>query len=163
VSRFEAAVGALCLTGLIIVPGYQILARAIPALPLPLWTYDVATLFLVWLSFIGAALAEKAKTPPVVTIITDRLPITVQGVLSAVGGIVSIIIFVAIAVDAARWIPEQWSFGIGDLQLPLGLYTVALPIGAFLIAVHLFSRLRSALRLLSDRRVESPVNRADLV
>jgi TRAP-type C4-dicarboxylate transport system permease small subunit len=158
---FEAAICVACLLGLIAVPGYQILARAVPALPLPLWTYDVSSVFLVWLAFIGAAMAERAKTPPVVTIITDKLRLRVQGGLSAVGATASIAIFAAIAFDAARHNPEQWAFRIGDLGVPLGLYDIALPIGAALIAVHLFSRLRSAARLLLGDGIE-PLKREDI-
>jgi TRAP-type C4-dicarboxylate transport system permease small subunit len=153
----EGAICCACLVGLIVVPGYQILARAVPALPLPLWTYDVSTVFLVWLAFIGAAMAERARTPPVVTIITDKLPFMAQGVLSVVGAAVSIAIFAVIAFDAAQHIPEQWAFGVGDLSIPLGLYNVALPIGAALVAVHLFARLRDAARLLTRSGQEQAV------
>jgi TRAP-type C4-dicarboxylate transport system permease small subunit len=157
----EVAIVITCLFALVVVPGYQILARAVTALPLPLWTYDVATVFLLWLAFIGAAMAERAQTPPTVTILTDLLPLRVQGGLTVVGSAISIAIFAVIAFHAARDIPEQWGFGIGDLRVPLGLYNVALPIGAALIAVHLVARLRAALRLLTGRETEKPVEKRD--
>jgi TRAP-type C4-dicarboxylate transport system permease small subunit len=152
----EASIAILCLGALTVVPAYQILARAVPVLPLPLWSYDVAALFLVWLAFIGAAMAERSQTPPVVTIVTDVLPLRVQGALSVLGAVLSISVFVVLGIDAARHIPEQWSFGTGDIGIPLGLYNVALPIGAALVAVHLIARLREAWLLLMGRSETAP-------
>lgn len=149
------ATGLFVATGLML--GYEVFARYLFTAP-TIWAAELAELAMVWGIFLGGAWLLRNRLHIQITLLTDTMPAPVRRGLEA-------LVMLAIAAFSIAMVYYGWkiaanSFETGRrsgtmLNLPAGIWQVAVPAGFTLLAVQAAAE---TVRLLRGERAESPVD-----
>ncbi|WP_456280523.1 TRAP transporter large permease subunit [Cupriavidus sp. JZ107] len=108
-----------------------------------MWSDELASILFSWLAMLGAVLAVHRGSHMRLAAIANRLPPRYRGWLEAVSG-ATVCVFAALIVGPALQHAElQMPITTPALQLPDGIRSAALPVGALLMLLAAVSRLAS--------------------
>ena len=74
ITRIEKIIGMFFLACIVVVIGYQVIARSIFGASLP-WAEELATYLFIWISFVGASIAYKQRSHIVIKTFVDKCPL----------------------------------------------------------------------------------------
>ena len=95
------------------------------------WPEPIAILLMMVFTFLGAACAYRAGAHIAVAMLTERLPPTVQGLLSWCVDLLMVLICAFIAWYGAQLCIGTWGQSISELDwLPVGATYASLPLGS---------------------------------
>lgn len=134
--RMERAVTSLIFCAMMIVVTAQIIMRYILNRPL-LWSEEFARYVYVWLVFIGAAYCVTQNKHVAVTLVTDRLPVSVQKALKITCNLLVAAALIYMLPHSIRYAGKQSSLLSGCMQIPMSCVFAAIPAGYMLIAAHM--------------------------
>lgn len=141
-ARLEEAAVFTILLGLVITLVLQVASRFVFKFPLA-WTEELARIGLLWLVFIGAAVAARRAEHFAVELFMEKVPLPGKAMIARAVGALVVAFFLVLTLIAAH------SAHFGALQtLPaLGVSvawaTTAIPVGCALMAVHFAAALTS--------------------
>jgi TRAP-type transport system small permease protein len=99
------------------------------------WTEEVARFLLIWITFLGAALAWQQGRHLAVDLLRTRLPDGPRRIVTGAAIIVSIVFMVALTVIGIRYMNVQSFQKSPSLRLPMSYVYAVMPIAAALMAV----------------------------
>ena len=101
---------------------------------------------MIWIAYLGAGLALREGRHVAIELLQDRLPIALGRKLRmAVGGMVLAFLGV-VTVLGFQFAVFVWSQETPVLNIPLGIPSLAIPIGSLLFALHLGFMFRGYVR-----------------
>ncbi|MBR4401609.1 MAG: TRAP transporter small permease [Synergistes sp.] len=100
------------------------------------WGSEVCQTLLVWITFIGAAVALVGGEHMEINIMMDRIRSRgVKKVLMFIGDIAMMIFLVCGTVGGVNLVKKTWSMTTTTLQIPAGILYLAFPLGCALMIV----------------------------
>lgn len=143
--RIEALIAGTCLVamvGLIFLGGVARLDRH----PLN-WTTDLATCLFAWACFLAADIAWRNDSMMAIDVVTKRLPLSLQSTLRRLNYalIAGFLVYLITYGFYLSWISRIRSFQ-GIPGVSYSWVTVSLPVGALLLLVTTFRKVRADLR-----------------
>lgn len=139
-ARLEEAAVFLILVGLLITLSLQVASRFLFKFPLD-WTEELARVGLLWLVFIGSAVAARRAEHFAVELVMEKLDFPGKRQVAWLVQLVTIAFFLTLAVISA------WASHFGALQTMPALNasvawaTAAIPVGCALMGVHFLGAL----------------------
>jgi TRAP-type C4-dicarboxylate transport system permease small subunit len=124
-----------------------------------IWSVDMAQLLFIWLCFLGANRAMRAKAHVGVDLFVRKLPHASRRVIDIALALLALAFLLALIVSGYRLTVLNWQRVYGDSSISYAWVTSAVPVGAALLAVTVLGNLVSAIRTRSlvfypDRSVE---------
>ncbi|HSB79785.1 MAG TPA: TRAP transporter small permease [Candidatus Methylomirabilis sp.] len=111
-----------------------------------IWVEEVSQYLMIWIAYLGAGLALREGRHVAIELLQDRLPIALGRKLRvAVGGLVLAFLGV-VTVLGFQFTVFVWSQETPVLNIPLGIPSLAIPIGSLLFALHLGFMFRGYVR-----------------
>ncbi|PVA09094.1 TRAP transporter small permease [Pelagivirga sediminicola] len=98
------------------------------------WTEEVARFLLIWITFLGAALAWQEGRHLAVALLRDSLPDGPRRIVTGAAILVSIAFMVALAVIGVRYMNVQSFQKSPSLRVPMSYVYAVMPIAAALMA-----------------------------
>ncbi len=100
------------------------------------WGSEVCQTLLVWITFIGAAVALVGGEHMEINIMMDRIRSrAVKKLLMLIGDIATMIFLVCGTVGGVRLVRKTWNMTTTTLQIPAGILYLAFPLGCALMIV----------------------------
>jgi len=143
--------GMIALTGVISV---QIVSRVF--FTSVSWTEEVARFMLIWITFLGAALAYQQGRHIAVTLLCDSLPSGLRRAVSCAGLLVTIAFLVMLAMVGWHYMGLQSLQKSPSLRISMGLVYAVMPVCAVLMAALSAIDLLRLLRGGETRRHAAP-------
>lgn len=124
-----------------------------------IWSVDMAQLLFIWLCFLGANRAMRAKAHVGVDLFVRKLPHASRRVIDIALALLALAFLLALIVSGYRLTVLNWQRVYGDSGISYAWVTSAVPVGAALLAVTVLGNLVSAIRTRSlvfypDRSVD---------
>lgn len=112
------------------------------------WSDEVATLTLVWITFLGGSICIKNQQLATVDILIDKLKGRTRRVLLSLGSFIVVLFCLYFLWLSVRWITSPTiSFERSDaLQLPMIIPYSSVPIGICFMTIHFIHTFLLALR-----------------
>ncbi|WP_333822334.1 TRAP transporter small permease [Pinisolibacter sp.] len=110
------------------------------------WSVDVAQLLFIWVCFLGANRALRLKTHIGVDFFVRNLPRAARHRVELVLAIVVLAFLGALAVSGYKLTMMNWQRVYGDSGISYAWVTVAVPVGAAMLAITLVGHVVGALR-----------------
>ena len=110
------------------------------------WSEELARYLLVWLTFLGAAVAYRRGVHPGIDIVYAKLPPAAKRLTTAVVGLLSLTLFavmIVFGVQFAHFVRLQISPALG---IPKWIIFAIIPVSGALLAVHGLAFLAAALK-----------------
>ena len=102
-----------------------------------IWAEEVSQYLMIWIAYLGAGLALREGRHVAIELLQDRLPAALGRKLRmAVGGLVLAFLGV-VTVLGFQFAVFVWNQETPVLNIPLGIPSLAIPIGTLLFALHL--------------------------
>lgn len=131
--KFEENLALLLLAGLTILVFLSALFRTFKS-PLN-WAQDVALVAFAWLIFIGGDVAVRGSGLIGVDLLVGFLPKTIRGILDILYKVMIIGFLCVLAVNGCSMVRSGWDRQITALHISYSWVTMAVPVGAVLMAV----------------------------
>jgi TRAP-type C4-dicarboxylate transport system permease small subunit len=108
---------------------------------------ELARLFAVWLTFLGAAVAIKHGGHIAVDILSTRVPVRVQKIFELVTGVLLLVFCLILLLAGVEHAYNSHRFESSALRFPMSLVFSALPVSALISILFI---VRSGYRTLKD-------------
>lgn len=131
----EQGVLNLLLISMLLLVLAQVVSRYVSALP-AFWIEEVARLTLVWITFLGAAVAVARGINLVVTFLSDRFGAAYTRAARIGSGILELVCFLTLALASWELLDQLGAVSTSASGLPRGLLFLAPLIGFTLAAIH---------------------------
>ena len=108
-----------------------------------IWAEEISQYLMIWIAYLGAGLALREGRHVALEIVHDRLrPVISRKLRMAIGGLV-LAFLGTLTVLGFQFSMFVWDQETPVLNIPLGIPTLAIPIGCLLFAVHLILMFRN--------------------
>jgi TRAP-type C4-dicarboxylate transport system permease small subunit len=111
-----------------------------------IWSVDMAQLLFIWLCFLGANRAMRAKAHVGVDLFVRKLPHASRRVIDIALALLALAFLLALIVSGYRLTMLNWQRVYGDSGISYAWVTSAVPVGAALLALTVFGHLVAAIR-----------------
>lgn len=135
VEAAEQAVMNLLLLAMALLVTLQVLSRYIVSLP-AFWLEEMARMTLVWMTFLGTAVAIAKGINLVVTFLADRLPRGYTRGAKIVTALIQIVLFTILIGSSWQLVQQLIGVSTSASGIPRGLLFVAPLVGFSLSLVH---------------------------
>ncbi len=108
-----------------------------------IWAEEISQYLMIWIAYLGAGLALREGRHVALEIVHDRLPALLSRRLRMVLAGLVLAFMGTITVLGFQFSIFVWSQETPVLNIPLGIPTLAIPIGTLLFAVHLILMFRN--------------------
>ncbi len=125
----------------------EVASRYLLHLPIP-WGAEVSQTLLVWITFLGAALALFRGEHMAINLLLDRIPSIRVRKTMEIAGELAILAFLVIGIfGGAQVVMRTWNMQTTALQIPAGILYLAFPLGCLaMVPVVLHSLYLKAFR-----------------
>ncbi|MBZ8134737.1 C4-dicarboxylate ABC transporter permease [Afifella sp. IM 167] len=151
VARIELAIGILLLAATTLLVFAAAIARFLGH-PI-IWSVDLAQLLFIWLCFVGANRALRARAHLGVDLLVRRLPPMVRLVIEIALALLVVGFLVLLAVEGTRLTLLNSQRLFGDSGIPYAWVTMAVPVGCVILALTTLGNIAEAVRRYSERKV----------
>jgi len=121
--------GVACISLILILVVVQVVMRYVFNFPL-VWSEELAVYSMVWLTFIGSALATKDKEHITVTIVTEFLPKKIRRVVMQMSRVITCIFLLIIIFYGSQLSFENFNVTSVANRIPMGYVYGIIPLGA---------------------------------
>ena len=107
------------------------------------WFNEVVVYLIIWLVFIGAALAVREDEHLKVTILIEKLPLLTQFYVNIGTTLVGLVFSAVLFISSIRLVVDSYSSGVASistLEVPLWIPYLIMPITAFLCVIGFFEK-----------------------
>jgi TRAP-type C4-dicarboxylate transport system permease small subunit len=101
------------------------------------WAEEISRLFFVWSVFFAIPLGIKRGAHVGVALITERLPLLMQGGLFRIMSALAAVLMAVVAYEAGLLTKDQWDEPMSTLDFSIGFFMLPLCIGAVHAFLHL--------------------------
>lgn len=130
----------------------QVVSREVLNLPLT-WSEESCRLCLVWLVFLGAAIAYRENEHINVTALTDKLSNQTNQALKVFFEVLMLLFTLVIIYQGYALSMKQMTSKFVTIDVPQGIQTLVIPVSGVLTVYHILYRWGSRLRArLSERK-----------
>jgi len=143
--NFEEVVCAVLLAVLVAAISTGVTFRYVFNSPLP-WPEELARYALVWLTFIGAALATKRQGHIVVDFLGMLLPGRLRQWVALAVHAIAVVILAVFVCQGVFMVQKMWMAVSPALSIRLGLVYVSIPLGCALMIVHMIGQMHATLK-----------------
>jgi TRAP-type C4-dicarboxylate transport system permease small subunit len=106
------------------------------------WPEPIAIQLMVLFTFLGAAVAYRARSHIAVTLVTDRLPDSVRHVLRGLVHLLMLAVALFMVVYGTKLCVQTWNQVIGQLPwMPVGLTYTPVPLGGLATALFIVEQI----------------------
>lgn len=142
---FENALAVLFLTTMIIAVGTQVLSRYF--LPVPVsWTEELARYSLIWLTFIGAAMAIHSKGHFVLEVVLNKMTPKIKYIIQ-IGILIILAVFLAVNAYSSALILKVLQYQTSAaLQVQMSYVYLSMPVGSIFMLIHVIVQLVDKLK-----------------
>lgn len=105
------------------------------------WSDEISRLILVWITFLGAALATKSKKEIIVDVLDVVLTHRMKFVIHSFADVLTLIFMVYVFIYGLEMSEFSLMIKSDALRMPYTYFYAALPIGAFITIIYLCIRL----------------------
>ncbi len=148
-NQLEDNICAVILAIMTVLAFINVIARYVFLASLP-WVEELNKLGLVILTYVGAAVALKNHAHLGLSILTDRLPLTAQKVISVLGCVVGLFFcYIGIRYGYAMTANEfSHHVTTQGMQWPEGMFGMWLPVGCVVLAIRF---IQQAIHVFTDK------------
>lgn len=108
-------------------------------------TQELSRYLMVWIVFLGSALAVRDNSHIRINVLVNRLPATLKFIVELFSDI-SILVFCAVLIfEGIRILPAQFQENTTTLGITIFWFYLPIPLGTFFMAIFLILRSRQAL------------------
>ncbi|MFB3816980.1 MAG: TRAP transporter small permease [Candidatus Methylomirabilales bacterium] len=132
----ELTISLTFLAVIVVAVFLQVLFRYVFEAPLS-WTEELARTSLIWLTFVGAAVAVRRQAHFALALVVGRLPARFRPLWEAFLASLIVIFLVVLLYQGIQMLPLVHSQLSPSLELPMSYAYLAIPAGAALMLVHL--------------------------
>lgn len=111
-----------------------------------IWSVDLAQLLFVWLCFLGANRAMRARAHVGVDLFVRKLPRMGRWAIEIALAVLALVFLLTLVVSGYRLTILNWQRVYGDSGISYAWVTSAVPVGAALLAITVTGNLLAALR-----------------
>lgn len=133
-------VGVLLVVGMAILLIVSVVLRYVFNAPLQ-WSDELARLILVWITFLGAALATKRQKEIVVDVLDVWLSERLKKVVKSLADLLTIAFTAYLLVYGVKMSQFAWMIKSDSLRVPYTVFYAAVPVGALITLIYLVLRL----------------------
>lgn len=134
-ARAEEAAVFIILAGLVVTLALQVASRFAFKFPLA-WTEELARIGLLWLVFIGSAVAARRAEHFAVELFMEKVPLPGKALIARLVGLLVVAFFLMLAVVAAHSAHFGAIQTLPALDVSVAWATAAIPVGCALMALH---------------------------
>lgn len=131
---------------LVLIVILQVFSRYIPAVTIP-WTEEVARFFLIFVTFIGSAIAIRDNEHITITFLINKLPFSFRKYMNILIYILIILFLLVFLKGSFEMIKMTWF--VPSISLPrikIGYIYLVLPIGTVLMIFFILSKLFTSIK-----------------
>lgn len=114
----------------LVILSLEVLSRFILNIPLR-WTAELARYFMIWMTFIGAAVAIRYGRLIKLEIITIKMPQVPLKIIRIIAGIIALSFYIILIIYGVNVLEKVESQHSPALQISMAIQYSAIPIGAF--------------------------------
>lgn len=107
------------------------------------WSIDMAQLLFVWVCFIGADLSLRLDKHIGIDILTKKLPLKVQNIISMLNNILILCFVMLIFCYGTKLGIENYKRHFNTMPISYSYVTFSAPIGSFLMIFTIFGRIKN--------------------
>jgi C4-dicarboxylate transporter DctQ subunit len=119
-----------------------------------IFTEELARYLMVWVVFLGSAIAVRDGAHIRISMLLNRLPPSVQRWVTVIAEVLTLVFLSIIVVEGVRILPKQLSQIPATFDVPLFYFYLAIPVGSLLMMIFLLPRLWQGLRSGDDGDLE---------
>ena len=127
---------------MVIVVFAQVIFRFVLEKPLP-WSEEVARYIMVWITFLGAALAVKKMAHPQVEVFVDFLPRKIRFSVYIVAMALSCIFYTVIVYYGSMFVTSSMMQPSAVMRIPMGLVYMVIPISGLLLILNSLAQIQN--------------------
>jgi len=136
INRFVESIAMLFLAGMVLVVFLQIVLRAISGSSF-LWAEEVARFLMIWVIFLGTAVAFRYGAHISIEFLFDRLPESLKKVGHVLIALLSIV-FVAVLIAKGWELCQKSMVNFSPaLKIPMGYVYAVIPISGILMIINM--------------------------
>lgn len=125
----------LLLTAMVVVVFAQVIFRFVLKAPLP-WSEEVARYTMVWITFLGAALAIEKWAHPRVEVFVNLLPVKIRIPVHILAILLSCVFYAIIAYYGAMFVTSSIMQPSAVMRIPMGYVYVVIPVSGLLLVLN---------------------------
>jgi len=115
------------------------------------WSSEVCETLLVWLAFVGGAVALLYDEHMRISFLVDNIKTTaLRKPVFLVGIALTVLFLISGIIGGAELVRRTWNMTTTTLQIPAGIMYAAFPVGCLLMLIVTLSQLLSALKKRGD-------------
>lgn len=138
----------LLLIVMVVVVFAQVIFRFVLEQPLP-WSEEVARYIMVWIAFLGAALAIEKRAHPLVEVFVNLLPVKVRIPVHILAVGLSCIFYTIILYYGLMFVTSSMTQPSAVMRIPMGCVYVVIPLSGLMLFLNSLIEVQ---KLLSGRR-----------
>lgn len=149
-AQLAEQIAGIMLGALVVVVLLQVISRYILRSPLD-WTADGATILVIWVSFLGAAVAGFSRAHFTLDFIVDAMPLAIGRAVTAIANLLVVLVLVELAWLGTRFAIIQMGNYYASIPIPKGIAALAIPVAAVLMIPRYLVDALAGLRLKRER------------
>ncbi|MDS9471400.1 TRAP transporter small permease [Sporosarcina pasteurii] len=120
-----------------------------------LWAQEISLFTFIFASFIGASMSVKVKEAVAVTILVDRIPVSLRNILIITGLLTSLLFTLLLVYLSIKWISNPTILYQKSVttQIPMIIPYLSIPIGMFFMVIHFVHLFMDSLRQAKEKKV----------
>lgn len=119
-----------------------------------IFTEELARYLMVWIVFLGSAIAVRDGAHIRISMLLNRLPSNVQKWATIVAEVLTLVFLSVVVVEGVRILPKQLTQIPVTFDVPLFYFYLAIPMGSLLMMIFILPRLWQGLRSGADGDLE---------
>lgn len=119
-----------------------------------IFTEELARYLMVWIVFLGSAIAVRDGAHIRISMLLNRMPSNVQKWVTIVAEVLTLVFLSVVVVEGVRILPKQLTQIPVTFDVPLFYFYLAIPVGSLLMMIFILPRLWQGLRSGADGDLE---------
>lgn len=135
----------ILLAVMVVVVFAQVIFRFVLEAPLP-WSEEVARYTMVWITFLGAALAIEKLAHPKVEVFVNLLPIRIRVPVHILAILLSCVFYLIIVYYGSQFVTSSIMQPSAVMRIPMGYVYTVIPVSGLLLILNSLSEIQLLIR-----------------
>jgi TRAP-type transport system small permease protein len=123
-------------------------------------TQELSRYFMVWIVFLGSALAIRDNSHIRIGVLVNRMPATLKFIVELFSDIAIMVFCAALIVEGIRILPGQFQQNTTTLGVTMFWFYLPIPLGSFFMVIFLVGKIRQVIGERADKRKSDPRQRS---
>ena len=120
---------------MVIIIFVQIVSRVLVQSSFP-WTEELARFLMIWVTFLGAAFSFQHGAHIGISMLTNKLPKKLNGIIQLLVGLLCTILFAVLFIKGLELVDKSASQTSPAMRLPMNYVYLIIPISAILLIIN---------------------------